>query len=113
MALFRSHFPEATGTATLSADRRGALIALLDSAGIGLLQSHGQRWNARTLQPGDVANVRMSDDNTLRIELTDYAGPRASLVLANADERAAWLVRLQALTKQASSSPTDERFSRA
>jgi hypothetical protein len=106
MGLFRDHLPEmadvpeTADTVTLTTDRRNALIQLPDGAGVGLLQGHGQRWNARVLQPGDVASVRVSEDTTLQLKFADYAGPRASLVLADADERAAWLVRLQSLTQR-------------
>ena len=107
LGLFRDHLPEmadvpkAARTVTLTTDRRNALIELPDGAGIGLLQGHGQRWNARILQPGDVASVRVSEDVTLQLKFADYSGPRASLVLADADERAVWLARLQSLTQRA------------
>jgi hypothetical protein len=107
MSLFRDHFPdtanvpEAARAVTLTTDRRNALIELPDGAGVGLLQGHGRRWNARVLQPGDIASVRVSDDATLRLKFTDYSGPRALLILADADERAAWLARLQTLTQRA------------
>ena len=106
MGLFRDHLPEmadvpeTAGTVTLTTDRRNALIELPAGAGVGLLQGHGQRWNARILQPGDVASVRVSEDATLQLKFADYSGPRASLVLADADERAAWLARLQSLTQR-------------
>jgi hypothetical protein len=92
--------PETAGTVTLTTDRRNALIELPDGAGVGLLQGHGQRWNARILQPGDIASVRVSEVATLQLKFADYAGPRASLVLADADERAVWLARLQSLTQR-------------
>jgi hypothetical protein len=107
MDLFRDRFPEMAGVpeavdaVTLTTDRRNALIELPDGAGVGLLQGHGRRWNARILQPGDVASVRVSEDATLRLKFTDYSSPRALLVLADADERAAWLARLQTLTQRA------------
>ena len=107
MGLFRDHLPEmadipeTAGTVTLTTDRRNALIELPDSAGVGLLQGHGQRWNARILHVGDVASVRVSEDATLQLKFSDYSGPRASLVLADADERAVWLARLQLLTQPA------------
>jgi hypothetical protein len=107
MNLFRHQFPEATGgEVTLTTDRRNALIGLPDSAGVGLLQGHGQRWNARILQPGDVASVRVSEGTTtLQLRFTDYSSPRAALHLADADERAVWLARLRALTRGAATSP--------
>ena len=98
---FRDHFPEANGTATVTADRRNALIDLPDGVGIGLLQGHGHRWNAHWLKPGDVASVRVSGETKLQVRFTDFGSPRASLLLADANERAAWLARLQALTRGA------------
>jgi hypothetical protein len=107
MGLFRDHLPEmadipeTAGTVTLTTDRRNALIELPEGAGVGLLQGHGRRWNARILHAGDVASVRVSEDATLQLKFSDYSGPRASLVLADADERAVWLARLQLLTQPA------------
>ena len=106
MGLFRDHLPEmadipeTAGPVTLTTDRRNALIELPNGVGVGLLQGHGQRWNARILQPGDVASVRVSEEATLQLKFTDYSGPRASLVLVDADERAVWLARLQSLTQR-------------
>lgn len=99
LGLFRDHFPEAAGTATLTADRRNALIELPDGPGIGLLQGHGHRWNAHMLRPGDIASVRLAQDTTLQVRFADFGSPRASLLLTDANERAAWLTRLQALTR--------------
>jgi hypothetical protein len=105
MGLFRDHLPEmadipeTAGPVTLTTDRRHALIELPDGAGVGLLQGHGRRWNARILQPGDVASVRVSEDATLQLKFADYSGPHAALVFADANERAAWLARLQSLTQ--------------
>jgi len=98
LGLFRSHFPEITGTATLTADGRNALIDLPDGTGLGLLQGHGHRWNAHWLKPGDVASVRVSEDRKLLVRFVDYGSPRASLVFRDANERDNWLARLQALT---------------
>jgi hypothetical protein len=98
LGLFRSHFPEITGTATLTADGRNALIDLPDGTGLGLLQGHGHRWNAHWLKPGDVASVRVSEDDKLLVRFVDYGSPRASLVFRDANERDSWLARLQALT---------------
>ena len=100
--LFQRQFPDTVGEATLTTDRRNALISLRDGAGIGLLQGHGRRWNARILQPGDVASVRTVRDETLQLRFSDYGSPRASLLLSDAGERAAWLSRLQPLTRSAS-----------
>jgi len=102
LGLFRDHFPEAGGTATLTTDRRNALIDQTDGAGIGLLQGHGHRWNAHWLKPGDVASVRVIHDIKLQIRFTDFGSPRASLLFSDANERDAWFARLQALTRSAS-----------
>ena len=110
MGLFRDYFPDAAGLSqaavTLTSDRRNALIELPDGAGVGLLQGHGRRWNARILQPGDIASARVFENATLRLKFTDYGSPSASLVLADADERAVWLARLQTLARPA---PTGQR----
>jgi hypothetical protein len=97
MDLFRHQFPEVSGTATVTADGRNALIDLEAGTGIGLLQAHGQRWNARILQAGDVVSLATSGDSTLELRLTDYANPRASLLLPSADARFLWLGRLRNL----------------
>ena len=94
---FRDHFPEANGTATVTTDRRNALIDLADGVGIGLLQGHGHRWNAHWLKPGDVASVRVSQENKLQVRFTDYGSPRASLLLSRC-ERARGVARQTAST---------------
>jgi hypothetical protein len=101
--LFQRQFPEIAGTTTLTTDGRNALIDLQGGSGIGLLQGHGRRWNARILRPGDVASVRiLKDTAALRLKFSDYGSPRASLFFADAQERALWLARLQHLTRRAS-----------
>ncbi len=102
LGLFRSHFPEVTGTAMLTTDRRNALISLRDGAGLGLLQGHGHRWNAHWLKPGDVASVRVSENKKLLVRFVDYGSPRAALIFSDANERDSWLARLQALMPGAS-----------
>ena len=97
MDLFRRQFPGAKGTATLTADGRNALIDLGEGAGIGLLQSHGQRWNARILQAGDVATLATSGYSALELRLADYSNPRASLLFPSADTQFRWLERLRSL----------------
>jgi hypothetical protein len=101
LKLFRDHFPEANGTVTMTTDRRDALIDLADGVSVGLLQGHGHRWNAHWLKPGDVAFIRVSQEDELQVRFTDYGSPRASLFITDANERAAWLARLQALTRGA------------
>jgi len=97
MHLFRRRFPDANGTATVTADGRNALIDLGEGAGVGLLQAHGQRWNARILHAGDVASLTASGYSTLELRLTDYANPRASLLLPDTDAQFLWLGRLRNL----------------
>jgi hypothetical protein len=101
LGLFQRQFPEITGATTLTADHRNALIELQDGPGLGLLQGHGRRWNARVLQPGDVASVRVSKDTTLVLKFSNYGSPRAALIFADANERALWLARFQHLTSPA------------
>src|SRR3984957_4580352 len=108
LRLFRAHFPEITGKVTLTADGRNALIDLPDGAGLGLVQGHGHRWNAHWLKPGDVASVRVSGETKLQVSFADYGSPRASLLLADANERAAWLARLQALTRGAAAARRED-----
>lgn len=95
--LFRRHFPDATGTATVTADGHNALIDLGEGAGIGLLQAHGQRWNARILRAGDVASLGACGYSTLELRLTDYSNPRASLLLPSPEAQFTWLGRLREL----------------
>jgi hypothetical protein len=89
---------KATGTAIVTADGRNALIDLGEGAGVGLLQAHGQRWNARILRAGDVASLAPSGHSTLKLRLTDYANPRASLRLPSTDAQFLWLARLRNLS---------------
>jgi hypothetical protein len=98
MDLFRRQFPEAAGTAIVTADGRNALIDLGEGAAVGLLQAHGQRWNARILRAGDVASLATSGHSTLELRLTDYANPRASLLLPSTDAQVLWLARLRNLS---------------
>jgi hypothetical protein len=112
MGLFQAQFPDATGTAILTRDRCNALITLADGAAIGLLQAHGQRWNARVLRPGDVASIHSLQGTRLQLRFSDYGSPRASLEFADARECADWLARLQRLT-QDTSAPGGVRHSHA
>jgi hypothetical protein len=97
MDLFRRQFPGTNGTATLTADGRNALIDLGEGAGVGLLQSHGQRWNARILHAGDVASLATSGNSALELRLADYSNPRTSLLFPGADTQFLWLERLRGL----------------
>lgn len=105
LEIFRVRFPEAQGSATVSADGRVALIGL-DGAGVGLLYPNGRRWNARMLRPGDVAAVRACAPHTLRLKFRDYAWPRTEIGLEDEVERERWTARLQELV-HASSAPRE------
>lgn len=97
LRLYRERFPDATGMATVTADRQGALITLGLGAGIGLLQRRGRRWTARRLGAGDIRSVALTGGDTLSLSLADFGWPRAHLPIADPDDRAAWLARLGSL----------------
>jgi hypothetical protein len=101
--IFQQYFPDAVGTATVATDRRSALIDLQRGAGIGLLQRHGRRWNARVLAPGELSSVRVVGDDAVHIKFSDFGWPRACIHIADADARAKWLGRLNSLMAPASS----------
>ena len=105
MSLFKTYFPEAVGEATLSDDRRSALIDLQRGGGIGLLQRQGRRWNARTLMPGEVSSVALAGDGTVKLKFADFGWPRAQLRITDADARAFWMGRLSSLRAQARRHP--------
>jgi len=96
LQLYRRRFPDADGSATVSADERGALIALANGSGVGLLQRCGRRWAARELATRDIRSVTVMGGDTLRIALADFGLPRAHIRIADAGARAAWLARLGA-----------------
>ncbi|HMK84667.1 MAG TPA: hypothetical protein VK437_01810 [Steroidobacteraceae bacterium] len=98
---FRRYFPDAAGTATLSADRRAALIDL--GGTIGILERRGRRWNARILVPSELSRVQSERDGTITLVFADFGWPRARFRIEEADARAQWLGRLQSLTTAASS----------
>ena len=101
--IFRIHFPDAIGAATVAADGRGALIDLQQGAGIGLLHRQGRRWNARVLAPGAVSSVRTGGAEVIDLRFVDFAWPRARIRIAGAEARTAWLGRLESLAAQGSS----------
>jgi hypothetical protein len=101
--IFRMHFPDALGTATVAADGRGALIDL-QRGGTGLLQRHGRRWNARLLAPGELSSVQQSA-NAIELGFTDFGWPRARLCIADAGARAMWVARLKSLVSRDPSQP--------
>ena len=94
--VYRSRFPDTQGAATVSADRRAALIELPKDAGIGLVQRQGRRWNARLLAPGEVRSVKHSPPDALDVEFADFGWPRARIRIADPAARAAWMARLDA-----------------
>lgn len=98
LQIYRRHFPDALGTVLLGHDGRSALIELADG-GLGLLQRHGQRWNARALAPGELAEVRAARDGSILVRFTDFGWPRARLVPPDAAARQVWLARLQPLVR--------------
>ena len=97
LAEFQRHFPEATGTATVSAD---GLAALIETAtGPGLLLRHARRWNARMLAAPELAAVRTPDDATLELRFVDFGWPRARLRFSDRDTMSRCRARLETLVR--------------
>jgi hypothetical protein len=101
LEIFRRDFPEARGTATLSAEGRCALVELAGGGGVGVLERHGRRWNARMLVAREFSSVRLDRDGCIRLKFTDFGWPRARFRACDPQERAHWLARLDALTARA------------
>jgi|SRR5579872_1084907 len=101
LEIFRQHFPDARGTATVSADRRCALIELQSGGSLGILERHGRRWNARMLVPNEFSSVRLDREGCLRLKFADFGWPRARFRASDPQARALWLARLSALTARA------------
>lgn len=98
MDIFQRHFPDAArGSATLTADERGALIDL--RMGVGILQRHGRRWNARLLKSGELCSVQLDRDGAINLAFADFGWPRSRFLIADADARARWMNRLEELRK--------------
>jgi len=95
--LFSQRFAAAAGEATVADDGRSALIDLDSGGCVGLLQRHGRRWNARTLAPGEVSSVELNETATIDLTFADFGWPHARIRIDDADARARWLHRLQAL----------------
>ncbi len=95
LRVFRRQFPDADGPATLTADRRGALIQLRHGTGIGLLQRRGRRWTARELTPRELRSVTRTGSGTLILSLADFGWPRAHFQIADPEACTAWLARLE------------------
>jgi len=105
MTAFRVHFPDASGTATVAADGRSALVDLAPETGVGLLQRHGRRWNARILAPREIASVQVGGDGAIDVRFADFAWPRAAIRIEDGPVRAAWISRLDALKEQGQPHP--------
>jgi hypothetical protein len=95
--IFAQRFPAAAGDATVAHDGRSALIALDCLGCVGLLQRHGRRWNARALGPGEVSSVELEEAAIIKLKFADFGWPHAKIRIDDADARARWLSRLQAL----------------
>ena len=104
---FQRHFPEATGTATVSADGLAALIET--AAGPGLLVRHARRWNVRMLAAQELAGVRTPDDATLELRFADFGWPRARLRFSDRDAMSRCRARLETLVHSRTASATDLR----
>ena len=107
LAEFQRHFPEATGTATVSAD---GLAALIETAtGPGLLLRHARRWNARMLAAPELAAVHTPDDATLELRFVDFGWPRARLRFSDRDTMSRCRARLETLVQFRTAPATDLR----
>ncbi len=98
LQIYRRHFPDALGSVLLGHDGRSALIEL-GGGGLGILQRHGRRWNARALAAGELTDVRAARDGSILVGFADFGWPRARLVPPDAPAREAWLSRLQHLVR--------------
>jgi len=107
LAEFQRHFPEATGTVTMSAD---GLAALIETAtGPGLLLRHARRWNARMLAAQELAGVRTPDDATLELRFADFGWPHARLRFSDRDAMSRCRARLETLVHSRTAPATDLR----
>jgi len=101
---FRAQFPDARGTATVMSDGQAALLTLDEGGEIALVQRHGDRWIARMLSPGAISAADGHQEGVIRLKFADYGWPGTQLLIADNDERTAWLARLQALKAPSSAS---------
>ena len=97
LRLYRAQFPDASGAATVTADERGALIALAEGSACGILQRRGRRWMAREIGADDLRSVSLTGPDTLCLALADFGWPRAQFRIADPGARSAWLTRLESL----------------
>jgi hypothetical protein len=95
MRNFVQHCHDTVAQTTVADDQRGALFDL-QQGGIGLLQRHGRRWNARTLSSGEVSRVEL-DGETIKLKFADFGWPRAQIRIADSAARELWLDRLRSL----------------
>lgn len=107
LAEFQRHFPEATGTPTVSADGLAALIET--TTGPGLLLRHARRWNARMLAAPDLAAVRTIDDATLELRFVDFGWPRARMRFSDRDAMSGCRARLETRVHFRTAPATDLR----
>jgi hypothetical protein len=107
LAEFQRQFPEATGTATVSADGLAALIET--AAGPGLLLRHSRRWNARMRVAQELAAVRTPDETTLELRFADFGWPRARLRFSDRDAMSRCRARLETLVHSRSAAATELR----
>jgi hypothetical protein len=94
---FAEVFPDATGHALVGDGGDSALIALSGDAGVGLVERHGRRWNARRLERGEIRALVADANGTLHMRLTDFAWPAARIRIADDTARNEWLARLRGL----------------
>ncbi|HTV50141.1 MAG TPA: hypothetical protein VME21_03070 [Steroidobacteraceae bacterium] len=97
--IFQSQVPDAV--ATLVACAADAALFDLQGGGVGLVQRHGHRWNARVLQAGSIAALQVHEPATLELRFSDYAAPRLRLRIDDPAERQLWLQRLRAAAQRA------------
>lgn len=107
LEVFRQHFPDTRGRATLSSDGCGALLEL-EPEGLGLLVRDGRRWNARLLTPRAVSKMRLIGESRIEIRFTDFAWPRAQLRIDDPGVRATWAARLEGMLLKPKAEPRSD-----
>jgi hypothetical protein len=100
---FQSQLPDVP--ATLVACTADAALLDLQGGGLGLLQRHGHRFNARLLQPGAIATLQLLEPATIELRFSDYGAPRLALRIDDPTERQLWLQRLRAVARAPSGAP--------
>lgn len=96
LARYRTLYPLATGTATVAADGRAALLELTDGT-IGLVERRGRRWNVRAVSSSQLLGVRREADESITLRFADFGWPRSRVRLADAQTLDRWIGRLAAL----------------